>query len=61
MRLCAAVKPAHELFPLEVTPHPPIFPFFLSLFKFLSVRRGPPPPLSFEMYRWQNNGELPCL
>lgn len=68
MPLCAVIKLAHELFPLEVPPPPSLFPpiLFLSLLKFLGVRRRPgfPPPsypLLFEMYRWQNNGELPRL
>lgn len=42
MRLCAAVKPAHQLFPLEVTPHPPISHFVFITFQVLSVRPGPP-------------------
>lgn len=43
MRLCAAVKPAHELFPLEVTPHPPIFPFCFITFQVFKCASCPPP------------------
>lgn len=43
MRLCAAVKPAHELFPLEVTPHPPIFPFCFITFQVFKCASWPAP------------------